>query len=83
VHEKKNICSFFARPKNEPKKGTGKDNHACFSPIAQSHFPLQKTGHGSHLFRFATAPLVLKPVVLMAISIINIPVVEKSGLKRH
>jgi len=41
-------------------KESGKDNRSCFSPIAHSHFPLQKTGRSSRLFRFAHALLLPK-----------------------
>jgi len=48
----------FASPKESKKeKESGKDNRSCFSPIAHGHFPLQKTGHGSHLFRVAITHL--------------------------
>ena len=49
-------CSFFARPKNEPKKGAGNDN---FTPAVR---PLHKPncryrpGWSSHHFRIPCAP---------------------------
>jgi len=39
-----------AREHSEQKEA-GKDYRLCFSPIAQCHFPLQKTESGSRLFR--------------------------------
>ena len=61
---------FCFSKRNEPKKKspepTGgssaqpKDNRVCFSPMAPSRFPLQKTEPGSHLFRFCPPQLSLK-----------------------
>ena len=50
-------CSFLLllQKKWTKEKEAGKDNLTSLSPIAQSHFPLQKTGCGSHLFRFTLA----------------------------
>jgi len=51
------FCHFLLplQKKVTKEKEPGKDNRSCFSPFARGHFPLQKTGHGSHLFRFAFA----------------------------
>jgi hypothetical protein len=63
------------------EKESGKDNRSCFSPIAQCHFPLQKTGSGSHLFRFALAPHKKNAAILKLISVIVrlLIICEKKG----
>jgi hypothetical protein len=48
-------CSFFARPKNEPKKGAGNDNFQFFvRPLHVPCWRYQKTESSRH-FRFAFA----------------------------
>jgi len=51
-----------ARERSEQQE-SGKDNRVCFSPIAQCHFPLQKTEPGSRLFRVSPRA-VLKRILL-------------------
>ena len=65
-------CHFLLllQKKVTKEKESGKDNRSCFSPIAQCHFPLQKTGSGSHLFRFALAPHKKNAAILKLISVI-------------
>ena len=52
-------CHFLLllQKKVTKEKEAGKENRSCFSPIVQCHFPLQKTGNGSRLFRVATTPI--------------------------
>ena len=76
-------CHFLLllQKKVTKEKESGKDNRSCFSPIAQCYFPLQKTGSGSHLFRFALAPHKKNAAILKLISVIVrlLIICEKKG----
>jgi len=47
-------CHFLLllQKKVTKEKESEKDNQSCFSPVAQSHFPLQKTGMVRAFFGF-------------------------------